>query len=117
MILRRLMRLLDIRRLHRRIERLEALLLEHPRLHAATRLVETFPSPAVSVIMPTLNRARIVGDAIRSVQAQTFTDWELIVVDDGSTDGTDIVMREFAADPRIRYVPRDHAGHVAARNH
>lgn len=115
--LRRLVRLFDLPRLHRRIERLEALLLEHPQAHAGARPAEAFPSPAVSVLMPTWNRARIVGDAIRSVQAQSFTDWELIVVDDGSTDDTAATMAQFAGDPRIRYVPRPHAGHVATRNH
>ncbi|HKE32113.1 MAG TPA: glycosyltransferase, partial [Candidatus Angelobacter sp.] len=42
----------------------------------------------VSIILPTYNRADTIVRAIESVQAQTFQDWELIVVDDGSTDGT-----------------------------
>lgn len=114
--LRRLLRLLDVPRLHRRIERLEVLLLEHPQARATIRPVESFPSPVVSVVMPTWNRAQVVGEAIRSVQAQSFTDWELIVLDDGSTDHTAATMAAFNGDPRIRYVPRPRAGHAAARN-
>jgi glycosyltransferase involved in cell wall biosynthesis len=67
--------------------------------------------------MPTWNRAGIIGAAIRSVQAQSFQDWELIVVDDGSEDDTASVLRGFAGDPRIRYLPRDHQGLCHTRNH
>jgi glycosyltransferase involved in cell wall biosynthesis len=55
--------------------------------------------------------------AIRSVQAQHFSDWELIVVDDGSADDTATVIASFATDTRIHYVTRPHAGQCAARNH
>ena len=60
-------------------------------------------SPVVSVVVPTYNRARLVGRAIRSVLAQTFLDFELIVVDDGSTDDTVEVVETFR-DPRIRLI-------------
>ena len=67
--------------------------------------------------MPTWNRGWVVGAAIRSVQAQTFADWELIVVDDGSTDDTPEIMATFRHDPRIRIVTKTHAGQCRARNH
>ena len=54
--------------------------------------------------MPTFNRARYIGEAIKSVQNQTLRDWELIVIDDGSTDDTEKIVREIATtDPRISY--------------
>lgn len=72
--------------------------------------------PTVSVILPTYNRAHVVGRAIRSVLEQTYEDFELIVVDDGSTDGTEEVVRSFD-DPRIRYIRHaQNRGGAAARN-
>ena len=76
----------------------------------------SFPSPAVSVILPSFNRAGLVGDAIASVLGQTFTDWELIVVDDGSADDTGATIARTFSDPRIRYFAQEHAGASAARN-
>jgi O-antigen biosynthesis protein len=73
--------------------------------------------PVVSIIMPVWNRADRVLDAIASVQAQTLKAWELIVVDDGSDDGTLDVLREAAGrDPRIVALAAPHAGVSAARN-
>lgn len=65
--------------------------------------------------MPTYNRARYLGDAIRSVLSQTLADLELIVVDDGSADATPELVRAIA-DPRLRYVRIDHSGISAALN-
>lgn len=62
--------------------------------------------PRISVIMPSYNHERFVGQAIGSVLSQTLADLELIVIDDGSTDGTADVIRSFT-DPRIRTVLRD----------
>lgn len=59
--------------------------------------------PAASVIIPVYNRAPLIGDAIRSVLAQDFEDWELVVVDDGSSDESVAIVEAFA-DPRIRVV-------------
>ena len=63
--------------------------------------------PRVSVVTPTKNRLALLCETIDSVQAQNFTEWEHIIVDDGSNDGTaEEVMRRAVADPRIRYVGR-----------
>lgn len=70
----------------------------------------------VSVILPTYNRAQLLGRSIRSVLSQTFSDFELIVVDDASTDNTEELVKSFQ-DPRIRFI-RHHInrGASAARN-
>ena len=69
----------------------------------------------VSVIIPTFNRSHDLGRAIQSVVDQTFFDWELIVVDDGSSDDTPSVVRQFS-DERIRFVQQQRAGVSSARN-
>ena len=66
-------------------------------------------NPRVTVAMPTYNHAAFVADAIASVLAQTLPDWELVVVDDGSTDGTAQIARGFA-DPRITVIDGEHRG-------
>jgi len=72
--------------------------------------------PSVSVVVPTYNRAGLLRRAIESVLAQTFTDYELIVVDDGSTDDTEEVLREFR-DRRIRVLRSEvNQGVSCARN-
>lgn len=61
--------------------------------------------PVVSIITPVYNRGAIVQETIESVMAQTFTDWEMLVVDDHSTDNTRDVVMEFASrDARIRWI-------------
>jgi glycosyltransferase involved in cell wall biosynthesis len=60
--------------------------------------------PHVSVIMPTFKRARFLRRAIDSLLTQSLTDWELIVVDDGSPDDTQAVLAQFLDDPRIRTI-------------
>jgi glycosyltransferase involved in cell wall biosynthesis len=69
----------------------------------------------VSVIIPTYNRADFIGDSIRSVLEQTYSNLELIVVDDGSTDDTESVVAAFS-DPRFRYVRQPNRGRSNARN-
>lgn len=68
-----------------------------------------------SVIIPLYNKAPYVRKAVESVITQTFGNWELIVVDDGSTDGGGDVVRSFS-DNRIRFVKQDNAGVSVARN-
>lgn len=71
--------------------------------------------PKVSVIIPTYNRKAFLLEAINSVLAQTYQDFEVIVVDDGSTDGTHEIV-ESIEDPRVRYLYQENAGRSAARN-
>lgn len=75
--------------------------------------------PRVSVIMPFLNAQAHLAEAVESVIGQTFTDWELLLVDDGSSDDSPRIARDFAGrDARIRLLPPDPArrGAAAARN-
>lgn len=61
--------------------------------------------PLVSVVMPAFNAQRFIAQAVESVRAQSVTDWELIVIDDGSTDETPYMVRRLSReDPRIRLV-------------
>jgi glycosyltransferase involved in cell wall biosynthesis len=72
--------------------------------------------PLVSVVIPTHDRAHLVGRAITSVLQQTLADWECVVVDDASTDATGETVRSFR-DPRIRYLRHEvNKGASAARN-
>lgn len=70
--------------------------------------------PKVSVIIPTYNRAKYVKEAIDSVLAQTFQDFEIIVVDDGSIDGTGELLKNYNG--KIRYIYQTNKGLPAARN-
>ena len=74
--------------------------------------------PMVSVITPAYNAARFIRETIKSVQAQTFTHWEMIVIDDCSTDNTkDVVEEQARNDPRIRLLGMDkNSGQALARN-
>jgi glycosyltransferase involved in cell wall biosynthesis len=72
--------------------------------------------PTVSVIIPTYNRARVLCRSAESVLAQTYRDFELIIVDDGSTDNTEEVVRSYS-DPRIRFIRHEkNRGVSVARN-
>ena len=82
----------------------------------STGTSESGVEPAVSVVIPTYNRAPLLGRSIRSVLGQSYTDFEVLVIDDGSTDETASVVSGFG-DRRVRYVPlARNTGPGAARN-
>lgn len=68
-----------------------------------------------SIVLPTYNRANMLSKAINSVLCQSYTNWELIVVDDGSTDNTQQVVAQFE-DSRIKYIYQENQERSAARN-
>jgi glycosyltransferase involved in cell wall biosynthesis len=70
--------------------------------------------PLVSVIIPTYNSAEYIEEALESVFEQTFQDFEIIVVDDGSTDGTGEILKKYG--DRIRYIFQGNSGPASARN-
>lgn len=80
-----------------------------------------FQEPLISIIIPTYNRANLIGDTLGSVLAQTYTNWECIVVDDGSTDTTEEVLLDYLAkDKRFQYYKRPNnylSGGNGARNY
>ena len=69
--------------------------------------------PTVSVVIPAYNSGPYLDGAVQSVIAQTFTDWECIVVDDGSTEDLSRVEK---MDPRVRLIRQENRGTAAARN-
>lgn len=74
-------------------------------------------TPAISIVMPCYNGARLLARSVASVQAQTRTDWELVIVDDGSRDDSWALMQTLAADDaRIVPMQQTNAGAAAARN-
>ena len=71
--------------------------------------------PLVSIIIPTYNRADLIGETLESVETQTWDDWECVVVDDGSTDHLESVVEEYRLrDSRFRYVRQPKSGKCAA---
>jgi len=73
------------------------------------------PKPKVSVVMPAYNSEKYIKEAVESVLLQTFTDFEFIIINDGSTDKTDSIIKEFS-DERIKYFPRAHSGLINSLN-
>lgn len=73
--------------------------------------------PTISVLMPVYNAERYLREAVESVLGQTFADFELIAVDDGSTDGSLAILREYERrDGRVRVISRPNTGIVGALN-
>ena len=71
--------------------------------------------PFLSIVIPTYNRQRFISDAIQSALMQTYQNFEILVVDDGSNDGTSEIVRSFS-DARLRYIAKEHSGAPATRN-
>jgi glycosyltransferase involved in cell wall biosynthesis len=76
--------------------------------------MQTLTTPAVSVILPTFNRLEYLRQAVDSVFAQTFADWELIIGDDGSDSATLAYLAAVARHPRVRVLRRSHRGNPGA---
>src|SRR4051794_13000868 len=73
-------------------------------------------TPLVSVVMAAKNYARFLPAAVESVLSQTSADWELLIIDDGSSDDTPAAARPFLTDRRIRYFRSDRLGQPRAKN-
>ena len=71
----------------------------------------------VAIITPVFNAARFVEETIQSVFAQTFSDWTLVLVDDGSTDESLAICHKFTPDPRVIVIAQENRGVATARNH
>lgn len=72
--------------------------------------------PLVSIVLPVWNREKYIADAIQSVIDQSYSNWELLIVDDGSTDGTLSAISTFLKDPRVTLLRKQHRGVCVARN-
>lgn len=91
-------------------------LIDDPEIAAARQVLRRQPAPLVSVVIPSYNRGHAIGACIDSVLAQTLEDFEIVVVDDASTDDTRARVAAIA-DPRVRYVAHAaNRGGAAARN-
>ena len=82
---------------------------------AIRRAEEEKAAPIITVVMPTYNQAKFLREAIDSLLAQTFRDFELIIVNDGSTDDTEAIVKSYA-DPRIKYLKKPNGGTGSALN-
>ncbi len=74
------------------------------------------PQPKISVIVSCYNKKETIGDCIKSVLDQNYEDYELLVVDDGSTDGSSFVANQFANNHRMKIVETEHNGVASAKN-
>jgi glycosyltransferase involved in cell wall biosynthesis len=87
-----------------------------PRSKIKDMLGSSPPRALISVVMPTFNRPGLVRESIASVMAQTMTEWELIVVNDGGGREVESAISDYLKDPRVRYVYAEHGGLSSARN-
>lgn len=83
----------------------------------ATTMDTIKPVPKISVVMPVWNGEQYLREAVDSILGQTFRDFEFLILDDGSTDSTPAILKDFSSkDPRVRVIPLDHQGIVVALN-
>jgi len=71
--------------------------------------------PLISIIVPTYNRGSFISECIESVLNQSYTDWEMIIIDDGSTDSTKEIINTYLSEPRIQYHYQENKGQSSAR--
>ena len=74
------------------------------------------PPPFFSIVVPFFNRAHLISKLVTMISNQTFSEWELLLIDDGSTDGSAEVFSKIAIDPRLKYVLKKHGGVSETRN-
>ena len=79
-------------------------------------LKDTSSGPKVSIIVPVYNAEKYIGNTIKSVLEQSYTNWELMLIDDGSTDHTSDIIKKYLDDERITYVYQENNGQGSARN-
>jgi Glycosyl transferase family 2 len=108
----------EIPALHEQIFRLERLVAGTAAAipPGARGAMKTLEAPAVVAIIPTFNRRKFLPEAIESVQRQTFQNWRLVVVGDGSGPETKAAVAPFLDDPRITFLWQERAGSATARN-
>jgi len=73
----------------------------------------SFSEPKISVIVPTYNRADMIGGCIEAILAQTMNDFEVIVVSDGATDNTKSIVKKYH-DPRLLFFEKENGGQASA---
>jgi poly-beta-1,6-N-acetyl-D-glucosamine synthase len=74
------------------------------------------PFPLVSIIVPAYNEEKVVGNCVKSIESSSYRNFEIILVDDGSTDHTLQVMRRYEDPPRVRVIAQPNAGKASALN-
>lgn len=88
----------------------------HPAFQPATQELDAASGPLVSIVMAVRNGASTIGKAIGSILSQTYPRWELLIVDNSSTDTTEEAVRPFLHDQRIRLLYEQRTGSSSARN-
>lgn len=80
------------------------------------KIKDKFVRGLVSIIMPCYNGEKFIKETIESVLAQTYASWELLIIDDGSKDGSVDIIKSYQQDQRIKLIQQANAGSAAARN-